>query len=94
MDHFLHTLVRRILPTAAAANQQQQEDVAVAAIYEITPTFVLTVLIVAICEIASYSTVRALRKTSEGAALHTSGIIATLFNLFFIGIPVHVIARL
>jgi hypothetical protein len=87
MDHFLHALVGRILPTA-------QQDIAVAAIYEISPTFLLTVLVVAICEMASLPTVRALRKTSEGAALHTSGIIATLVNIFFIGIPVHVIARL
>jgi hypothetical protein len=86
MDNLFHSLLS-FLP-------QQQRDIAVDAIYEITPTFLLTIVVVAVCELASYQTVQALRKTKEGAALHTSGIIATLFNLFIIGIPVHVVARL
>jgi hypothetical protein len=74
----------------------ERQDVAVDAFYEILTSWTLfpTLILLVVCEMASYETVAALRKTKEGAALHTSGVVSTLGNLFFLGIPVHVLARL
>lgn len=72
----------------------QQGDIAVGAVYEVLVTIITTILLVVVCEFASYKTVIALRGTPEGKSLHNSGIVTTLFNIVVLGIPIHVAARL
>jgi uncharacterized membrane protein (GlpM family) len=73
-----------------------QQEIVVDALDEVLSgtTFFPTLALIAICEIASHKTVRELRKTKEGASLHNSGLATTLFNFFFLGIPIHILARL
>lgn len=86
MDSFLRSLAS-FLPV-------NEHEIVVEAIYEMGHTLVLTLGLIAICEVASHKTVTALRKTKEGASLHNSGFVSTLFNFAFVAIPVHIIARL
>jgi large-conductance mechanosensitive channel len=71
-----------------------KREIAVEATYEIGNTLLATLVLIAICEVASHKTVRDLRKTKEGALLHTSGFVSTIFNFIFLAVPVQVTARL
>jgi hypothetical protein len=86
MDSYLRTIVS-FLPV-------DKQEIAVEATREVWPIIVATWVLIAVCEVTSYKTVRDLRKTKEGALLHTYGCVSSFFNFIFPAIPVHVAARL
>lgn len=89
------TTMYSLLRSHTYSLSDEEREIAVDAFYEVVnQTLLSTLVLVAICEVASHKTVRELRKTKEGASLHNSGIATTLFNFFVLAIPVHVAARL